>query len=105
MMNQALASNTPTDWLTRDRLARICVVSFFFLVEVFLSWCFFALFDRTAKFDLLGLSRLLASGCLLLFVAMMIALIIIREQPRLQAPGSWPRITAVVGTNLVFFGV
>jgi protein-S-isoprenylcysteine O-methyltransferase Ste14 len=104
-MNQALASNSPNDWLTWDRLSRICVALFFFLVEVFLTRGFFAALSATAEFDLLGLSRLLASGCLLLFVAMMIALIIIREQPRLQAPGSWPRITAVLGTNLVFFGV
>lgn len=104
-MNRALASNTLNDWLTRDRLARIGLVSFFFVVEVFLTRGLVASFRTTAKLDLLGLSRLLATGCLLLFVAMMIALIILREEPRLQATGSWPRITALVGTNLVFFGV
>ena len=36
---------------------------------------------------------------------MMVALTILRDRPRLQAPGVRPRITAVIGTNLIVFGV
>jgi protein-S-isoprenylcysteine O-methyltransferase Ste14 len=104
-MNQALAGDAPTDWITRDRLSRILVVAFFFVLEVCLAWAFSAAVRTTIKFDLLGLSRLLANGCLFLFVAMMIGLTILREQPRLQASGSWPRISAVLGTNLLLFGM
>jgi protein-S-isoprenylcysteine O-methyltransferase Ste14 len=86
-------------------LARILVVLYFFILEVFLAWGFAAAIHKTATFNTLGLARLLASGCMMLFVAMMIALTIIREQPRLQAAGLWPRISAVFGTNLVLFGV
>ena len=104
-MNEALASDAPNDWLTRDRVARILVILFFFVLEVVVAWGFVTAVRTTTTYNPLGLTRLLANGCLLLFVAMMIALTIVREQPRLKAPGSWPRISAVLGTNLILFGV
>lgn len=103
-MQEVLASNVPNLWLTRDRFARIAVVTFFFVIEMCLAADLVAAVRTTATFDLLGLSRLTATGCLMLFVAMMIGLTVLREQPRLQAPGSWPRISAVFGTNLILVG-
>jgi protein-S-isoprenylcysteine O-methyltransferase Ste14 len=105
MMNGVFARNDPNDWLTRDRLARIFVVLFFFVLEVAVACDLVTAVRATTTFNLLGLIRLFASGCLLLFLAMMIALTIVREQPRLQAPGSWPRISAMLGTNLILFGI
>jgi len=104
-MNEALATNPPNDWFTRDRVARIFVVLYFFILEACLAQGFITAIRATPAFDLLGLARLFANGCLFLFVAMMIGLTIVREQPRLQATGSWPRISAVVGTNLILVGV
>jgi protein-S-isoprenylcysteine O-methyltransferase Ste14 len=104
-MNEALATNPPNEWLTRDRLARIFVVMFFFILEVLVVSEFANAIRATATYNLLGITRLLASGCMFLFVAMMIGLTIVRDQPRWQAAGVWPRISAVLGTNLVLFGV
>jgi protein-S-isoprenylcysteine O-methyltransferase Ste14 len=103
-MNEALATAAAHDWLTRDRLARIGVVSGFFVIEMFLIARFIAAVGATATDDALGLAHLLADVCTIMFVAMMVALTIVRDQPRLQAPGVQPRIAALIGTNLILFG-
>jgi protein-S-isoprenylcysteine O-methyltransferase Ste14 len=103
-MAETLATAAPYDWLTRDRLARIGVVSFYFAIEVFLVARFANAARATATDDTLGLAHLLANACMITFVAMMVALTIVRDQPRLQSPGVRPRITALVGTNLILFG-
>ena len=95
-----MSSGTP-DWLTRDRLMRGLVVAWFFVVEVFLVFQFLPAVHATATYNALGLTRLLASACFMLFVAMMVWLTMVREQPRLQAAGPRPRITALLGTNLI----
>jgi protein-S-isoprenylcysteine O-methyltransferase Ste14 len=104
-MNDALAGTPPNEWVTRDRLARIVVVLFFFSLEVIVAWQFAAAIRATVTFNLLGVARLLATGCMMLFIAMMIGLTILRGQARLQATGVWPRISAMIGTNLILFGV
>jgi protein-S-isoprenylcysteine O-methyltransferase Ste14 len=104
-MTEALATAEPNDWLTRDRLTRMLVVAWFFVVEVFQVFQFVLAVRATAAYDALGLARLLASACLLLFIAMIVWLTIVREQPRLKASGAGPRITAVIGTNLIVLGI
>lgn len=103
-MNEALATAAPNDWFTRDRLARIGVVSAFFVIEVFLIARFVTEARATTSDDALGLARLVASACMITFVAMMVALTIVRDQPRLQAPGLRPRLAALLGTNLILIG-
>jgi protein-S-isoprenylcysteine O-methyltransferase Ste14 len=100
----ALASAAPAGWFTRDRLARIGAVSGFFAVDVFLIARFAATARTTAWDDTLGLAHLMANACVIMFVAMMAALTILRDQPQMQAPGARPRIAAVIGTNLLLFG-
>jgi protein-S-isoprenylcysteine O-methyltransferase Ste14 len=104
-MDEALAADGPNEWLTRDRIARILVVAWFLVLEAVLALHFVLMCRATATDTALGLTQLLANGCMLLFVAMMAWLTIIREQPRLQASGPRPRITALIGTNLILFGV
>jgi protein-S-isoprenylcysteine O-methyltransferase Ste14 len=104
-MNETLAAGEPGDWLTRDRVMRTLAVAWFFVVEVFLVFQFIVAMHATEFYDALGLARLMASACLLVFVAMMAWLTIIRDQPLLRAPGARPRITALIGTNLILFGV
>jgi protein-S-isoprenylcysteine O-methyltransferase Ste14 len=104
MMPDALAGSGPNERFTREKLARAAVLAFFFVIEMILVQAFVTAVRTTATFDLLGVSRLVADGCFFLFVAMMIGLTILRQQPRLQAPGSWPRISAVLGTNLILAG-
>jgi protein-S-isoprenylcysteine O-methyltransferase Ste14 len=103
-MDEALATAAPNDWLTRDRLARIGVLAGFSVLEMFLVARFITAARTTAPDDALGLAQLLASACMITFVAMMIALTVVRDQPRLQAPGVRPRIAALIGTNLLLFG-
>jgi protein-S-isoprenylcysteine O-methyltransferase Ste14 len=104
-MNEALVTAAPPDWFTRDRLTRVGTVSFFLVFEMLLTARFVAAARTTSTNDALGLAQLLASACVITFVAMMVALTILRDRPRLQAPGVRPRITAVIGTNLIVFGV
>jgi protein-S-isoprenylcysteine O-methyltransferase Ste14 len=104
-MNEALVTAAPLDWFTRDRLARIGTVAFFLVFEMLLVARFVAAAHATSADDALGLARLLASACVITFVAMMVALTILRDRPRLQAPGVQPRAAAVIGTNLIVFGV
>src|ERR1700722_15543332 len=104
-MNEALVTTAPLDWFTRDRLARIGTVSFFLVFEMLLVARFATAAPAPSADDALGLARLLASACVITFVAMMVALTILRDRPRLQAPGLWPRIATVIGTNLIVFGV
>jgi protein-S-isoprenylcysteine O-methyltransferase Ste14 len=103
-MDEALATAAPNESLTRDKLARIGVISFFFAVEVFMVAGFVAAAQATSPDDALGLARLLANACIITFVAMMMGLTVVRDQPRLQAPGVRPRIVALVGTNLILLG-
>jgi protein-S-isoprenylcysteine O-methyltransferase Ste14 len=105
IMNEALAGSVGNEWFTRERMARVVVVIFFFALEVVLARGFAVAVRMTETHTPLALTRLLASGCLFLFVAMMIGLTVVRDHPRLQAAGSWPRISAILGTNLVLFGV
>jgi protein-S-isoprenylcysteine O-methyltransferase Ste14 len=104
-MNEALVTAAPLDWFTRERLARIGVVSVFLVFEMILVARFVTAARTTSAHDALGLARLLANACVITFVAMMVALTILRDQPRLQAPGIRPRIVALIGTNLIVLGV
>jgi protein-S-isoprenylcysteine O-methyltransferase Ste14 len=103
-MDGALATAAPHDWVSRDRLARIGVISAFTVLEVFLVSQFIIAARTTSSDDALGLAHLLASACMITFVAMMVALTVVRDQARLQAPGVRPRIAALIGTNLILFG-
>jgi protein-S-isoprenylcysteine O-methyltransferase Ste14 len=100
-MTEVLATGEVNDWLTHDRLMRVLVVAWFFVVEVVLFARFLVAIRASTLFDAPGIVRLLASACLLLFVAMMAWLTIIREQPRLKAAGLQPRVSALIGTNLI----
>ena len=104
-MNETLAAEEPMDWLTRDRVMRTLAVGYFFIIEVFLVVQFVQAMHATETWNALGLARLMASACLLLFVAMMAWLTMIRGRPLMRAPGARPRITALVGTNLILIGV
>jgi protein-S-isoprenylcysteine O-methyltransferase Ste14 len=103
-MDEALASAAPNDWFTRERLARAGAISGFLIVEVFLVARFIIAARTTSTDDALGLAHLFANACMIMFVAMMVALTVVRDQPRLQAPGARPRIVALLGTNLILFG-
>ncbi len=103
-MNEALAAAPSNDWFTRDRLSRCGVILYFLIFEVFLVSRFIDATRTTATDDTLGLAHLLANVCMIMFVAMMVALTIVRDQPRLQAPGMRARLAALVGTNLILFG-
>ena len=104
-MVEAVANGVPSAWATRDWLTRAFVVFWFFVLEVFLAWRLVAAIHATHTYDALGLARLVADACLFLFVAMMVGLTILREPPRLQAAGVWPRIAAVIGTNILVIGI
>jgi protein-S-isoprenylcysteine O-methyltransferase Ste14 len=105
-MSEAAATGEPADWFTRDRLTRIGVVLFFFVFEVFLVRGLVTGLRTTATiYSPLALSHLLATACLTLFVAMMLALTIVRDQPRLRAAGAQPRIFALIGTNIILLSV
>lgn len=103
-MNQALATGAPNDWLTRDKLVRVLVIAGFFILEASIVRGIVTSIRATASFGPLQLTRLMATACLFLFIAMMMWLTMVRDVPRLQAPGSRPRIAALAGSNLILLG-
>jgi protein-S-isoprenylcysteine O-methyltransferase Ste14 len=59
----------------------------------------------TGSFGPLEIARLLSKLCLLSFIGMAAWLTIVRAQPIARARGIQPRVSALLGTNLVFFGI
>lgn len=53
-------------------------------------------------FDPLDAARLLSRACLFLFFTMIAWLTLVRQQPLAQAPGWRPRVTALLGTYLLY---
>jgi protein-S-isoprenylcysteine O-methyltransferase Ste14 len=90
--------------LTWDGLVRIVVAGWFFLLALALAYSLFAL-TNFAALDGLALARLFSKSCVLSFVALIGWLTITRLQPTKRAEGWQPRISAVLGTNLIFIGI
>jgi protein-S-isoprenylcysteine O-methyltransferase Ste14 len=90
--------------LTWDGLVRIVVAGWFFLLALALAYSLFAL-TNFAALDGLALARLFSKSCVLSFVALIGWLTITRLQPTRRAEGWQPRISAVLGTNLIFIGI
>lgn len=88
-----------------DRLIRGAVASWFLMMACLVAFGIGRMLSGMMPLTELDYARLASKGCLLSFLAMMGYLTIVRESPTARASGWQPRISAVIGTNLVFIGV
>jgi protein-S-isoprenylcysteine O-methyltransferase Ste14 len=90
--------------LTWDRTVRFTVSLWFFVLAAATAHNLFAA-NSFAAFEGLDLARLFSKSCVLSFLALLGWLTITRLQPTKRAEGWQPRISAVLGTNLIFVGI
>jgi protein-S-isoprenylcysteine O-methyltransferase Ste14 len=90
--------------LTWDRVVRFTVGLWFFFLATATAYNLFAA-NSFAALDSLDLARLFSKSCVLSFLALLGWLTITRLQPSKRAAGWQPRVSAVLGTNLIFVGI
>jgi protein-S-isoprenylcysteine O-methyltransferase Ste14 len=61
--------------------------------------------SNSAVFEGIDYARIVSKTCLVMFLAMMGYLTLVRERPVAQAIGWQPRVSAFVGTNLLFISL
>ena len=88
-----------------DRLIRGAVALWFLMLASTVAYGIASTLVNDVPLTGLDIARLTSKACLLSFLAMMGYLTIVRENPVTRAAGWQPRISAFVGTNLVFIGV
>jgi protein-S-isoprenylcysteine O-methyltransferase Ste14 len=88
-----------------DRLIRWIVASWFLLLAVTIAFGIGTVLAADTALTELDYARLASKACLLSFLAMMGYLTLVRDTPVAQAAGWQPRVSALVGTNLVFIGI
>jgi protein-S-isoprenylcysteine O-methyltransferase Ste14 len=88
-----------------DRLIRWTVASWFLLLALTIAFGIGTALSTDTAMTELDYARLASKVCLLSFLAMMGYLTLVRDTPVAQAAGWQPRVSALVGTNLVFIGL
>jgi protein-S-isoprenylcysteine O-methyltransferase Ste14 len=84
-----------------DLSSRAIVISFFLLVGWIIGRDLMAMLQR----EHIEIIRVASKASVLAFYVLVAWLILIRSQPIAKAKGWQPRISALVGSNLFFFGV
>jgi len=90
--------------LTWDRVVRFTVSLWFFFLATATAYNLFAA-NSFAALDSLDLARLFSKSCALSFLVLLGWLTISRLQPTSRANGWQPRVSALLGTNLLFIGI
>ena len=88
-----------------ERLIRGAVASWFLMLAGIIAFGLGTMLQGDGPMTGLDYARIASKTCLLSFLAMMGYLTIVRENPRAQASGWQPRISALIGTNLMFIGI
>lgn len=88
-----------------DQLIRWTVASWFLLLATTIAFGVGTTLFVEAAMTELDYARLASKACLLSFLAMMGYLTIVRDNPIARASGWQPRVSALVGTNLLFIGM
>lgn len=88
-----------------DRLIRWTVASWFLLLAATVAFGIGNTLVSDAPLTQLDCARFASKTCLLSFLAMMGYLTLVRGIPVARASGWQPRVSALIGTNLVFIGM
>jgi protein-S-isoprenylcysteine O-methyltransferase Ste14 len=89
--------------LNWDRVVRFTVCSWFFFLATGLAVNLQDMIETATTG--LDFARLFSKSCVFTFILLMGWLTLIRSQPTTRAEGWQPRISAVLGTNLIFVGM
>lgn len=88
-----------------DRLIRWTVAAWFLMLASVIAYGVVNTHSVDASSGLLDYARLASKLCLLSFLAMMGYLTLKRGGPLAKAAGWQPRVSALIGTNLIFIGI
>ena len=88
-----------------DRLIRWAVAAWFLMLAGMIAYGIGISHSVDASSSLLDYARTASKMCLLSFLAMMGYLTLRRDGPRAKAAGWQPRVSALIGTNLIFISM